>query len=225
MNIPQGGAGDTSSPTSPYYTELNSQDQRQEVSNRTIQQGSAGNSGAILIEDEREVPLVIAFNITNDRPGSNRPTLLPLFRIRQTETRETEDISQGFYKELLQSLTPELQMRLLKAKQQPIEDQDPDLVALDLSLRTDAKVLAQLSQIATPLSDDQAELVAAQAYLKLPEAAKQQILDFSHLIETFLARHLIEIGPNDPSYDLLLNTFNQLESALEVLKMSYPPGE
>lgn len=61
---------------------------------------------------------------------------------------------------------------------------------------------------------DESTLIGAQQYLGLPDLVKQELLNYGLIVTNFLDDHLATIGPNDPSYDLLLNVSNQMKEAM-----------
>jgi hypothetical protein len=218
MNLPPStGFGFTSSQSSPDFIDFNSTEKSQRTNNTQLKQGNPVTPGVILSKDSIEIPLEVAFGINNDKTNSSRPTLLPLFRTRYVEDRSTEDLSLIFYQERLSSIPLELQQKLNLEKSKPLEDRDPDLVALDESLRFEANLLALADGLSVPSSDE--ILIRAQAFLALPNMVKHELLTYGLAVTNFLDRYLVSIGPNDPSYDLLLNVSNQLKEATSLLNL------
>ncbi|WP_068467246.1 hypothetical protein [Candidatus Protochlamydia phocaeensis] len=222
MNTPSVGVGFTSSPNSPDYIDLSSKDQVQETTNNRIPQGAPWNKGVILAKDSLEVPIEIAFGINNDRTEPGKPSLLPLFRTRFVDDHQVEDLSRSYYLELRDNLPTDLQKILSQDEAKPnIEDRDPDLMALDNSLRFEANILALADHLSVPQSDE-GVLIGAQQFLALPTLVKQELLAYGANVGQFLDRYLAEIGPNDPSYDLLLNVSNQMKEAYQLFNLSNP---
>jgi hypothetical protein len=215
-SLPIGG-GFTSSPNSPDYIDISSKDLLQERTNNTIPQGSPGNRGVILTKDSLDVPLEFAFGITDDRSEPGRPTLLPLFRTLIVDDQKIPDTSRNYYEKLRNELSPNLKTKLEQDEQQPFEDRDPDLVALDNSLRFNANVLALAKSFSLPVEEGHLSLIGAQQYLNLPNAIRQEILTYGTTVSNYVDRFLAQIGPNDPSYDFLLNATNQIKQTLDLL--------
>ncbi|CUI15984.1 conserved hypothetical protein [Candidatus Protochlamydia naegleriophila] len=219
MNAPPTGYGFSSSPTSPDYVDLNSTEKSEQLSNTQMKQGAPTNPGVILTTDSLEVPIEVAFGINSDKASSSKPSLLPLFRTRYVEDRQTEDLSLSYYQERLNSLTLEMQQRLNLDKSKPFEERDPDLIALDNSLKFEAHLMALAGSSSVPGSaPDESTLIGAQQYLGLPDLVKQELLNYGLIVTNFLDDHLTTIGPNDPSYDLLLNVSNQLKEAMQLFR-------
>lgn len=217
MNTSPVGVGFTSHPNAPDYIELNSKEQQQQLTNSKIQQGSTDKRGVILTKDSLDIPLELAFGINNDRAETSRPTLLPLFRTRFVADREAEELSQNYYAILRSRLPPELQLKLLEDERELFEDRDPDLIALDNSLKFDANVLTLTTQFGVPILEDDMRLIAAQNYLNLPHTVKEELLAYASGVTDYLDQHLAQIGPNDPSYELLLTASNELKNSLWLL--------
>ncbi len=148
--------------------------------------------------------------------------MLPLFRTRYVEDRTTEDLTFTFYMERLSSLPLELQQKLNLERSKALEDRDPDLVALDESLHFEANLLALADGLSVPSSD--AVLIGAQQFLALPNIVKHELLNYGTTVTNFLDRYLVSIGPNDPSYDLLLNVSSQLKEAIGLLNLKQVEG-
>lgn len=218
MSIPI-GTGFTSSPSSPDYVDLNSNDKIQERS-RGIQQGPA--TGAVLSKDSLDVPLEEALPISDERAGSSRPTLMPLFRTRYVEDKEVTDLTQHFVQRLRDALDPGLRARLEQDETQVFDDRDPDLIALDQGfIQFGAEVLTRTAMAGLPVSEDDPQMIAAQNYLSLPKAARQESVAYGSMIDQYLDRFLANIGPNDPSYDLLLKASNQLKQTIDFVKNGF----
>lgn len=219
MNAPPTGYGFSSSPTSPDYVDLNSTEKSEQLSNTQMKQGAPTNPGVILTTDSLEVPLEVAFGINSDKAGSSRPSLLPLFRTRYVEDRQTEDLTLSYYQERLNSLPLELQQRLNLDKSKPFEERDPDLIALDNSLRFAANLMALAGNLSISGTEpDESTLISAQQYLGLPDKVKQELLNYGLIVTNFLDDHLAAIGSNDPRYDLLMNVSNQMKEAIQLFR-------
>lgn len=211
MNIPLSG---TSSNLTPDYTRQLEQEQAKKT-------GSQGTSrGANLSKDSLEIPLEKQFNVSSQQIEAGRPSLPPLFRMRFVEDSRGEDLSRDYYQTLRNSLPPILREKLEKDEAQIVpEDRDPDMVALDSSLRFEANLLALADTLSVPSTSDEKVLVGAQQYLALPSLVKQELLAYGTTISHFLDDHLSTIGPNDASYDILFNISNQMKEALNLLSL------
>lgn len=220
MNTPPVGIGLTSNPNSPEYRELNSQEQLQVMTNQS--QGTHSNRGAILAKDSLNVPLEFAFRIANENAQPDRPVLLPLFRARDIADKEQlEEPIRNYYEELRAGLSPPLREKLEQNERILLEDRDPNLTALDQGLlRFGSAALEQLIGVmGAPLALDDIRMVGAQSYLESPDRVGEEIVNYATAMNTYLDDYLAQIGPNDPSYDLLLNASTQIRQALNVLKM------
>ncbi|WP_075883344.1 hypothetical protein [Candidatus Protochlamydia sp. W-9] len=219
MNNPSVGYGFSNSPTSPDYNDLNALSKSQTLTNSKMKQGAPTNPGVILTEDSLEVPLEVAFGINIDRASAGRPTLSPLFRSRfADENNQTENLALSYYQSRFEGLPFELQARLTLDKQKEFEDRDPDLLALDASLKFDAQLLAFRDSFSVSKTDESIQ-IAAQQYLGLPDAIGQEMIKTSGAITNFLDDHLSQIGPNDPDYDRLLNVSNLIKETTYLLKL------
>lgn len=222
MSAPTVGYGFGESPTSPDYIDLNSTEKSKQLSNTQPKQGVRDNPGVVLTADSLAVPLEFAFAISPDPSNPGRPSLSPLFRLRYVEDKQPDDLSLSYYQERLNSLPLKLQQRLNLDKSKPLEERDPDLVALDTSLKFQAHLmaLAHPSSVAGSGPPDEAALIGAQQHLELPDKVKDALLQNGSVITHFLDNYLSAIGPNDPSYDLLLKASIQLKEAIQLFSFS-----
>ncbi|MCE2983971.1 MAG: hypothetical protein LW832_10470 [Parachlamydia sp.] len=217
MNAPPTGYGFTGSQYSPDYSDPNTPEKSGQMTNTSVKQGNPINPGVILTKDSLEVPLEVQFGINNEQSGASRPSLLPLFRTRYVEDSQTEDLTLTHYQERLNSLPLELQQRLNLDKSKPLEDRDPDLVALDESLHFESNLLALAAKISIS-NEDPNLVIRAQQYLAFPDHVKKELLAYANSVTNFLDDHLASIGPNDPAYDLFLGVSNQLKEAMTLFK-------
>ena len=222
MNSTPIGTGFSSSPNSPDYMDMGSKEILQQQAANKFLQGSPINPGVILTKDSLQVPLEVQFGITDERANSSNPTLMPLIRTRYVEDRTTEDTSLGFYQERRAKLSDGLKQKLdandeaIRTGQFDLIDQD--VLALDMSLKFEANLMALANGLSVPSSGHESLLIGAQQYLAMPEAVKSEMISYGSKVVHFLDQHLSQIGSNDPSYDILLNASNQIKEALTLLK-------
>lgn len=216
------GTGFTSSPTAPDYQELNSKELTQTITTTNIKQGSAPQ-GAILHDGSDILPLESLSPIRQEEAQAGRPSLLPLFRIRFVENQKIEGNNQQFYEQLHDALPPAIQAKLdevqTKIRQgDPLEEGDEFFIALEQSLRFDAKLLALSLQSTKPILEGDPALVAAERYENLSHTVKQETVKHGEIIQQNLTQYLNEIGTNDPAYDLFSHASNQLKEVLNLLR-------
>ena len=160
-------------------------------------------------------------SIESQGAEAGRPFLPPLFRMRFVDDHQVEDLSRDYYQTLRNSLSPLLKDKLEKDEAQLVlADRDPDLVALDSGLKFEANLLALADTLSVPSSNDEKVLLGAQQYIALPSLVQQEFLTYGANVLRFLDHYLGSIGPNDASYEILLNTSNQMKEALELLNMN-----
>jgi hypothetical protein len=170
------GTGSSSIPSAHDYMEKNSKDLVQEITNHQIPQGSSWNRGVILNEDGLNVPLESTFGIINEQAGTTRPSLMPLFRIRLINDSTHFELSGDYYEKLRNSLSSEIKDKLetdeKEGKIAGFDNRDPDLIALDNSLKFEAYLLSMLNQFSGEVLEGNNALEKAQHYLMLPENNK-----------------------------------------------------
>jgi hypothetical protein len=206
---------DTGSNLTPNYTKETEQEY-------VKSSGPAQDSrGAILSKDSLEVPFEKQVSIQSQEAEAGRPFLPPLFRMRFIEDRQVEDLSRDYYQTLRNSLSPLLKNKLVRDEAHvTLTDRDPDLVALDTSLKFEANLLALADTLSVPSGDEERVLLGAQQYIALPSLVQQELLNYGATVLRFLDHYLSSIGPNDASYEILLNVSNQMKEALELLKLN-----
>lgn len=202
-------------PMAPDYVDLLSKENLQQINNTKIQQGHSATRGVILTQDTINVPLETAFGINNERSETSRPTLMPLFRTRYVEMPKLSNFIESDYAVLRNQLPTELREALESNEKLPFKDQDPDLIALDQSLQFEASRRTLIKILGNPPVDQERALADAVNFIKLPEMVSKNILNYGYTITNCLDRYLGALGPNDPSYDLLLKTSNQIKELLQ----------
>jgi hypothetical protein len=218
MNNPSVGYGFSNNSNSPDYNDLSDLSKSQVATNSKMKQGSPTNPGVILTQDSLEVALEVAFGINIDRASPGRPSLAPLFRTRYAEENETGDLTLSYYQQQIGALPAELQARLNLDKQKDLEDRDPDLVALDQSLKFNAQLLALRDSLSL-LESKNSTLGGAGQYLGLPDSVQRELLQTGVIITNFLDEYLANIGPNDPDYERLLSTSNLIKEAMGLFQL------
>lgn len=203
-----------SGPNSPDYTNPNSKDNMQQINNTTIPQGFNPNKGVVLSSDSLNVPLEVLSHIQNDPSASSRPSLMPLFRTRYVEDPSSSNIGEEEYQTLRNNLPDELKAKLEQDEALPFRERDPDLIALDQSLRFEATMIALLKQLSGT------ETTAGPSSLNfqnLDNLAETNLIGLTQYMVGALNHYLTDVGPNEPSYDLFLGTYNQMNEALTLL--------
>ncbi len=204
----------------PDYADYSANDRAKEKAQKTVSQGSAsGEKGAILTKDSLDVPFEAQIGIETEPAEAGRPSLPPLFRTRFVDDRLVEDSSRDYYQELRNNLSPYLKEKLIEDEAQlAFEDRDPDLIALDTSLKFEANLLAMADRLSAPGTGDEKALISAQQFMALPELVQRELSTYGLHAVHFLDGYLEKIGRNDPSYEILLNVSNQMKEALELFK-------
>jgi hypothetical protein len=168
-----------------------------------------------LTKDSLNVPLELLWKIGYDNQNPSRPSLMPLFRILHTpDIVKSDDISTA-YQELRSQLNPDLQEQLQNDERLPFEERDPDLMALDMSLKFEAQVMTLTRLFATPLSPDRDPVIAAKFQAAIQETFNQTGLTGKELAAQ-LEEHLQQIGSNDPSYDHFSGILNVMHDVLDL---------
>jgi len=204
----------TGSNLTPSYTKETEHEQAKKAT-------SQRSSGAILTKDSLDVPFEAQMSIESQEAEAGRPFLPPLFRMRFVDDHQVEDLSREYYQMLRDSLPLLLKEKLKKDEAQiDLADRDPDLVALDSSLKFEANLLALADTLSVPSSKDEKTLLGAQQYVALPALVQQEFLTYGANVLRFLDRYLGSIGRNDASYEILTNVANQMKEALELLKLN-----
>ncbi len=200
----------------PDYADFNSNDRAKEH----VQKASSNASSldrAILAKESEEVPFVVQFSIGTDRAQAGHPSLRPSSAIDFVEDSQMKELSDHYYQELRNQLPAYLKEKLLRDEEQPFEDRDPDFLALDASLKFEADGLALTDRLSVSESKNEKILLEAKQYVDFPLLVQQQLTTYGSHVTYFLDDYLSKIGPNDPSYSLLINVSNQLKEALELL--------
>lgn len=219
MNSPFSFVGGGSGLPNPNTYQYDLQEANLNLTATTVPTASNANKGAILTQDSLEVPLEIQFGINNDRANSSRPTLAPLFRLRDVEDKEKTDLSFQLYQELRGSLSPLLQSSLLKDEAKPsFDDRDPDLVVLDAALHFQANLLAVAQMLKAEAVKEEKTTVFSSDSVQFASHVKQGIISYSQTNVKKLDGYLKTIGSNDPSYDLFLRISNQMKEGINLLK-------
>lgn len=214
---PSVSVGYSSGPNSPDYVDQLSKDGMQQINNSKIQQGHIQNPGVILSSDGLDVPLETAFAINDPRTESNRPTLMPLFRTRYVELPKADSSSEQDYQTLRNHLPPDLQAKLTADESLPSNERDPDLIALDGSLRFEAARMTITRYIGTAPADVERAQASTANYAQMPDQVTSNLLGFSGYIVDKLNQHLQELGPNDPSYDMFSGVSNLIKESINLL--------
>lgn len=199
----------------PSYTKETEQEQMKKGS-------STPSSGAILTKDSLEVPFEKQISAHSQEADSGRPSLPPLFRMRFINDHKGEDLSRSYYQALRDELPPLLKEKLSNDEvYRDLADRNPDLVALDASLKFEANWLA-LTALATVSSNDPVEkLVESQPNLELPIGMQQELIKYGSSVLGLIDHYLDSKGRDDLSYEILFNISNQMKEALDLLKSNH----
>jgi hypothetical protein len=195
-------------------------DYGKETAQVQTKKGASARAGkeAILAYDTLEVPLQAP--IAPNEAEAGRPSLPPLFRTRFVEDHQIEELNREYYQMLRHNLSALLKQKLEKDEQEELTERDPDLVALDASLKFEANLLALTDTLLIPSTGDEKTLLGAQRYLALPELVRQELMNYGSVVTHFLDHYLSTIGRNDASYDLLVNVSNQIKEALALMSLN-----
>jgi hypothetical protein len=192
-------------------------DTDQQVVNTTMQHGHTQNRGAVLIDDNEKIPLPFLIWINDNRTEISRPVTNVLFRdIHSTGEAKTTS-PEEFYEILRNNLPNELKSKLEDEETLFFTKRDPDLIALNSSLKFAATLLATLENLgAPPFSSERAKAEATNLET-MPEEVKTNITSFGNQVNNELENYLKDIGPNHPSFDMFLSAYNQINDALDLL--------
>lgn len=213
------GAGfEFNTPYSPGYVDYNSLDKMEEIINSRSPQGS-GVVGVPLSKYGEDIPLEFAFGIRDEKTGSSRPTLLPLFRTRYVDTMSDNSPNiRNQYEKLRNLLSPEMKFRLEQNKAiRDVELRDPDLTAFDQSIRFAAQLMTWGTRASQPIPAGDMSLEAARSFQELPQQAKQVLLSYGQEVDQFIQSHLEEMGRNDPRYELFTQALTVLRQARHLI--------
>jgi hypothetical protein len=206
----------TSSNQTPDYSRETEQIQAKKGSS----EGSA-SKGATLVKDSLEVRYEKMKPLHASEAEAGRPFLPPLFRTRFVEDRQVEDLSQEYYQTLRNGLSDRLKEKLERDEAQTtLSDRDPDLIALDNSLKFEAHLLALADRLAIPSANDEKTQLGVQQLMALPGLVQQELVSYGSTVAHFLDRYLATMSFNDPSYEILLNVSHQIKEALELLSLN-----
>lgn len=211
------GDGFQTSPSSVNYVDVHAKDNLQERTNTGLVQGAPWNPGVVLAKDSLDVPLENLLPLTNQKTEPDRPTLLPLFRAPLVRDRPLEEPLANYYQQLRESLSPFLQAKLEGNEHTEKGEKDPDVSALDATLNVFAGFLGQTEKLQRPVAEKEGVEETKQSLQSLPSRSLAASLALGERLEKELEGHLSEIGPNDPSYDLLGNVFGLLRETRQVL--------
>ena len=175
--------------------------------------------GIDLTKDSLEVPYEQQQKIYAAEAEAGRPFLPPLFRTRFVDDHQVEDLTYAYYLELRDQLPSYLKEKLEKDEKIVLSDRDPDLVAMDMSLKFEANLLALADTFAIPNADEEKSLLGAKEYMNLPEIVQQEISTYGINFVRFLDQYLANIGPNDPSFEILFNVSNQIKEAVALMNL------
>lgn len=188
-----------------------------EVEKEQIKKGfSKSSSRVILTKDSLEVPLEKQISAHSQETEPGHPQL-PILQIHSSETHDKKDLSFYYYKMLRDEL-PALLKEKLNQDEALIDlaDRNPDLIALDTSLKFEANLLALTTHFSS--SEIQQSLLNDQQKLLLPTHIQQELLTYGSSILSFLEHNLNLKGHHDSNYEMLVNISNQIKEALELLK-------
>lgn len=189
-----------------------------------ISEGNAQAKGVILSKDSLEIPFEKQVKISSQEAEPGRPSLPPLFRTRFLEDREVEDLSRDYYLALRNSLPQALKEKLnQEEKLLTLADRDPDLAALDGSLKFEANLLALTDVASAPKVGDENTLLGAEREQALPEIVQQELSAYGATVSDFLDSYLSTLSREDPSYEMFHHVSNQIKEALNLL--SYDPNK
>ena len=192
-----------------------------ETSRVQMKKGSAKESvqekGANLAKDSLEIPFEQQAKIGAQEAEAGRPSLPPLFKMRFVEDREGDELSRDYYLALRKSLSPPLKGKLENEEKLPFNERDPDLIALDGSLKFEGNLLALADSLSAPLTGNEPALPGAEHAQALPQTVQKELSSYGSLVCSFLDRYLSQLSRNDASYELFQHVSNQIKEALNLL--------
>lgn len=186
--------------------------------------GAGGHKGALLSKDSLDVPLEVYLSSDIEGAEAGRPSLSPLFRTRMGDENESKDASHAFYLELRNKLPPYLKEKLSRDEALDFEDRDPDLIALDTSLKVDANLMAVAQQLSLKAENNETVQETTQSFVALPHRIQARLLDYETMVVNHLDRYAATSERNDPSHTILTNTLTHMKEALEYLHSQIKEG-
>lgn len=185
-----------------------------------------GTSQNVLLATPEEmtskIPLFVkAGHIGFQQAAANHPILdasfLQMREVSGWDNAMDKTITEE-YNNLLQGLSSNLKSRLEADLQKPIEERDPNLHALDLTLQFAAGVMSSIARFSRSIPDKDPALEGAQMYQSLPNAANQASLSFASTVLDALEQYALSLGPNHPSYDMFMQVVDETKRQIEFLK-------
>lgn len=185
---------------------------------------AGGNKGALLSKDSLDVPLAVYLGSNIEGAEAGHPSLSPLFRTRMGDESEAKDLSHAFYLELRNKLSPYLKEKLSRDEALDFEDRDPDLIALDTSLKVDANLMAVAQQLSLKAENNETIQETTQSFAALPHRVQTGLLAYESKVVNQLDDYAAASERNDPSHDILTNTLTHMKEALEYLHSQINEG-
>ena len=135
---------------------------------------------------------------------------------------ESESQSQGNtwkenYQELVNQLPPELLDRFNAESEKPFDNRALNFISLDYLFQITAKVLSQAESTSKPTSPESLEALRTDVNLSLPFGALKGAVSNSQEIVASSTQLLAQQGANNPYFDGLNNSLNQMQGPLNTL--------
>jgi hypothetical protein len=185
-----------------------------------------GSSQNVLLASPEEmsakIPLFIKAGPIGFQPSAaNHPLLdLSFDKFRDVSEGGSKGNLESFiaYESLFNALSKNLQDKLNAEMQKPIEERDPDVHALSLSLDFTASTLSILSSFSREIDEKSPIFKTAADYQSLPDSASYESLAFTASVLTAFENHANNaLGPNHPQFDGLMGILNEVKGILKEL--------
>lgn len=186
-------------------------------------QGAESNRGAILTQDSLDVPLEVLMSVHSQETESDHPSLAPLIQTAFADDRPTTNLSRDYYLKRIETLPPLLKQNFQEDKKKPLEERDPALVALDVSLSEEAQLVTFVSELTASKISEEQTLTTSQQNQALFALIEKESLNVGIQTLQTLDTHLNAFNALHSSDHPLNPVINQLKEALTLLNSTLDP--
>ncbi len=203
------------------YEKFNHDLEQEQLAKRSLQ-GADNGKGAHLTTDSLETPLEVLISVHSQAADSNQPSLVPLARTAFEEESQKTDPSRDYYLQRRESLPPMLKHKLNEDEKQPLEERDPDLLALDASLHQEAYLVTFANQLTLlKVTPEQLSTHTQQEYALL-NLVQQETRAMGVQTLHALERYVDLLGVDAPGREALHQVSNQLKESIAFLSVIKP---
>lgn len=196
---------------------------QQEAAQKTsVQVGSQMNILLATPDEMVNIPLFIKAGPMNfERSAPEHPVLTAAFeKFRDVTGGKVGANPEMFiaYETLFNALSKNLQDKLNAEMQKPIEQRDPDIQALALTLAFGASILSIVSSFSRGIEEKSSIHKVAEEYRSLPNLAGNAALTFMASVLTAYEEHAATLGPNNSQFNALMGIMNELKGHIKAFK-------